>query len=343
MLSEFALTPAIFDEAAHENELDWLLQVKELASGMFPRTGVCSSIVADLYSGSWRHLAGDAAKRITDPRLAEHCKALLVQIDQILVGRPAAGIWPESDADWAAEAVASAQAEPFDQIVVPGSTKTEMTVAAQKVTVLDEVVSAKFWAGTSPDRSPRMVVREQISLLKKLLAHLEWIKVINPFGCTSESRFCYSLLAAALDCSHLTETQRAELHVQQPDTHDDADRLTRQTRLAAGAHRHLRENTTGDFEVKLFFWPREDLRERRILAGTYSKRVNSPDLESARWGLRTDHVAHETDRPEDNTDWSLLDRRSLLRWHERYSIRAANCPPAYKLTRPGVAGPEPDV
>lgn len=342
MLSEFALTPAIFDEGAHENKLDWLLQVKELGAGLFPRTGVCASLVADLYAGSWRHQASDAAKQIGDPRIAEHCKALLVQIDQILVQRPAVAEWPETDAAWATEAVGSNQVDPFDRIVAPKSTKVQMEEGAEHVRDLDEVLSAKFWSGMGPDRSPAMVVGEQVSLLGKLLAHLQWIRVINPYGCTSESRFCYTLLATAFGCNHLTQTRQAELHVQQPDTSDDVDRLARQVRLAEAAHRHLRDNTPDDFDVRLFFWRREQLRERRIIAGTYSRRLNSPELESVRWGLRTDHVAHETDKPEDNTDWSLLDRRSLLRWHEKYSRETADCPPEYRLKRSGIASPPAD-
>ena len=57
MLSEFALTPSIFDEEAQPDADLWREQLDRLLSNMFPNVSAWPVMVSNLHSGSWQKTA----------------------------------------------------------------------------------------------------------------------------------------------------------------------------------------------------------------------------------------------------------------------------------------------
>ncbi len=52
MLTEFAFTPSVFDESAHENPSQWCEQLRYLLLRMFPEATAFPVIIANLYEGA---------------------------------------------------------------------------------------------------------------------------------------------------------------------------------------------------------------------------------------------------------------------------------------------------
>ncbi len=198
MLTEFALTPSIFDEDAHEDKEAWRDQLRELISTMFPRTSVWPIVVSDLYAGSWSSHILPYIERIQDHRAKKCCQDLLSNMQRMLVVRPVCGEWPQDDIAWSREAVATHQYEPIERIVSIATTKQTMAGEFSLIRSINEVMDAGFWRGIESDASPRMIIPEQVSLLRKLCLHSEWVAIINPYGFGNEQDFWLKLLESSI-------------------------------------------------------------------------------------------------------------------------------------------------
>jgi len=159
MLTEFAFTPSIFDEDAHEDKEAWRDQLRELNSSMFPRTSAWPIVVSDLYAGSWSSHILPYVERIQDHVAKKHCQGLLTNMERMLVVRPDCRDWPnDNDVAWSREAVATHLIEPIDRIVSVVSTKQAMAGEFSLIRSIDEVMDAGFWQGIKSDASPRFMI-----------------------------------------------------------------------------------------------------------------------------------------------------------------------------------------
>ena len=228
MLTEFAFTPSVFDEAAHEDVDAWCDQLRRLTSSMFPETSAWSIIVSDLFAGAWSSQVFPFVAKIKDPKARRLCQGLATQMKRMLVSRPICGSWPESDPAWCLEAISASQLEAIERIVSTRATKVAFPQMPSVVRSIDEVMDKGFWAGIGSDASPPMVIADQVELLRKLCLHSEWVSLINPYGLTSEQDFGIKLLQA-------TFTRNA--------SYDDTEwKLLRRERLGAWFRRYVSED-----------------------------------------------------------------------------------------------------
>ena len=328
MLTEFAFTPAIFDEDAHENPDRWLGQLQDLARGLFPHIAPCSSIVANLGGGGWKSEVVNVVKNAKHPAAKLACQSLLTQIDRILVDRALRGEWPGDDVDWGREAVACHAVEPLDRIVA--SPTTRATIGNNCIRSIDEVSGAGFWRGVGTAASPKMVVNEQVGLLRKICVHSEWIALINPYCCTSEHRHCLELILANLSAPSQLGPRLIELHAE---AKDGADEATRQSNLVSRVDRAVKAQLLPGQSVSIFFWPR--LRERLFIAGRFARESGGTLRKSPRWGVSMNHVVQEVDYGDDKTHWSLLSREDTGYWFDKHiSENAVSLPVPVCIANP---------
>jgi hypothetical protein len=317
MLSEFAFTPSIFDENAHPDKDAWRDQLKELNASLFPRTSAWPVVISNLYNDSWFHCVEKVVNSISDHRAKTCCIELITRIKEILVSRPAHGEWPEADADWCREAIASHQVEPIDRIVSSKCTKSGSSNEFTSIRSLDEVLEGGFWRGIESNRSIPMVMTDQIAALRKLCLHAQWAALITPYGCNSEDEFTIQLLKMVFGRDSRFGSIDFELHTQAPDVCDHEERMRIQHRIAAHLVNRIATIQGDSQPVKLFFWPK--LLDRIMIAGTYSKDSRGASLMKPRWGVSFQHFARGTESDMAPTNWSLLPRSSVFDWSNRLS------------------------
>lgn len=330
MLTEFAFTPAVFDESANEDPELWCEQLRRLSLSMFPETSAWPVVVSDLYEGSWSGQVVPSIGKIRNPKAKVLCQGLITQIKRMMVSRPICGNWPDADAEWCHEAIASSQAEPIERIVSVGSTKEVAPQAFSSVRSIGEINDRGFWAGIESDASPRMVIKDQIAILRKLCVHSEWVALINPYGLTSEQDFGIQLLQAAFARHTSFGKPDFEFHCQEPDTSDTAEKANRQQNLSRNISHQILASHNGSQDVNVYFWP--SLRERLLIAGNYTSVSGGAKRKSPKWGVSMNHVAHQQDRVDEETEWKLLRRQRLGKWFRKYvSEDATNKPQAVSL------------
>lgn len=317
MLTEFAFTPSIFDEEAHEDKEAWRDQLKELGRNMFPRVSAWPVVVSDLYAGSWNQIVDQTVKRIKDHKARVLCEGILQHIQRALVPRPVCGDWPDEDVAWGREAVASNKLASIERIVCNTSTKTTLLEEYDMIRSLDEVEDGGFWRDITSDAHPKMIVADQINLLRKLCLHSQWVALINPYTSTNETDFALELLRMALNRPIGFGAVKVELHTQEPQgCTDKADLQARLRSVTSNVSRLVRNTLSASDVVDLYFWPK--ILERRLIAGTFATDSKGQEHKSPRWGVSMNHVARGTEPDTDPTNWSLLRKEELDIWFRRY-------------------------
>jgi len=118
MLSEFALTPTLFDEDAHPDQAAWEQEIRSLAYCLFPGRGYPSPVIlANLWSGEWENDVRRRIGRIKVPSVRLLSQTLLTKFREIMIPRPrVAGKCPEDGEGWGREALESSNQIPLPKI-----------------------------------------------------------------------------------------------------------------------------------------------------------------------------------------------------------------------------------
>ena len=332
MLTEFAFTPSIFDEDAHDDKEAWRDQLKDLGRNMFPRVSAWPVVVSDLYAGSWNQVILKLVKTMRDDKARVICEGILKNIQKVLVSRPQCRDWPDEDIAWAREAVASNAIESIERIVSNNSTKCALHDEYKMIRSLDEVEGGSFWRDITSDAHPLMIIDDQIKLLRKLCMHSEWVALINPYTSGNEIDFALELLRTAKNRSAGFTSIKFELHTQEPKGNIDA--TVRQETLRKVTH-FVSEKVCKILEasesVALFFWP--EFKERRPVAGTYTTDSDGNKQKRPRWGVSMNHVARGRYPDSDPTHWNLLREEELGVWFRKYVIEDALQKPVPAMIR----------
>jgi hypothetical protein len=332
MLTEFAFTPSIFDEDAHEDKEAWRDQLKELGRSLFPRVSAWPVVISDLYAGSWNQVANQTVQRIKDQRARLLCEGILQNMRKTLVNRPPCGDWPDEDIAWGREAIASDKAESIERIVANAATKAALLDEYNLIRSLEEVEEGGFWRGIASDASPKMIIADQVQLLRKLCLHSHWVALINAHTSTNESDFALELLQTAFNRPADFAVVKFELHTQEPQNcMDEADRQNRLRNVSSHVSRQVRSRLAASQSVDLYFWPK--LLDRLVISGTYSVDSERKQRKSPRWGVSMNHVARGSEVNAAPTEWKLLRREQLDYWFRMYvSEDAVNKPTPINIT-----------
>ncbi len=181
---------------------------------------------------------------------------------------------------------------------------------------IDEVMDAGFWRGIESDASPRMVIAEQVKLLRKLCLHSEWIAVINAHGFGSEQDFSLQLLETAFRRPSSFGPIHVELHSEAPDVVDPIQRRASEEKQADNMRPKIQRFLKTPHKVDLYFWPK--LLDRVIVAGNFVKESGGTTRKRPRWGVSMNHVARGSEPNIPPTEWKLLRPESLNDWFRKF-------------------------
>jgi len=175
MLSEFALSPAIFRAASYEDDSSVVADLCLRALGP-PFLDDC--IVRNLHDGDW-------LRQILNCRDSLHPKAkeLLKKLDKqkrLVSHNSIDVICPEGDEEWEKEALASHDQTPLTGMIFSRDSKTNRHRNNPLVDCPEKLANAGFWKDRPCSRRIPRNIEEYSSLLEPVLRHANFIAFIDP-------------------------------------------------------------------------------------------------------------------------------------------------------------------
>lgn len=173
LLSEYAITPDVFDAGSYTSEEVCGLHLQALKEVMLQE-----GLVRDLRAGAW-FKTFDNTDRAWHRRGKELLKKLRLQ--GRLVAAPAAGPQaPGCDADWATEALATHATAPLRGIVVTDSIAASFSTAPV-VSSVNKLATASWWSNRSSSLRVRRTFTEYQAALSLPLRHANSLMLVDPF------------------------------------------------------------------------------------------------------------------------------------------------------------------
>jgi len=301
MLTEYALTPHLFDDRHNAVDPQWLDRLRRFGERLVPANPkrASNTVVSDLCDGAWfsaeivsliRQLEDrkDAAPSVAIPAL-DLLKALRPRLERHLVKRPfSGGSRPMDEQGRVDEAVASGQTSgmPIHRIVAsfrlgggPHWTNLAMTE------------SEDFWETVPVIETPRADLPEQLQLLRRMSTFYNFLAFASPHlsaaGSGKDLTFALSLAKAAFQRPPgFDMPARIDLHAEaEKDPEQQANAILQRVKGELGP---------ATDRIRLFLWT--EIKERILLFGK-SDGTNKPP--SVIWAVSTTHVVRpDTDNPD---------------------------------------------
>ena len=323
MLTEYALTPHLFDDEHNAGDGEWLERLRRFGARLLPRAsaGVCNTVVSDLCDGSWYAYAFDSiiqglehrqeADRSRRLPALDLLKSLRQPLKDRLVVRPSvppAEQLPEAEDEWAGEAEASAVRLKLPIHRLVGSGRLTAGTGRHR---LDQTQDEAFWESILSAPTIPADVAEQLAAIRPLCCFYSFFAFSSPHLVAERSGgdlpFALALAKAAFARHHdFQPPRRIDLHTEG----EPASAEKRDQQAKAILERARTELGRGADIVRVFLW--QTVKERRLLVGHANEDDSRP---RAAWGVAMTHVARPgIDDPErDEHTFTLLDRPALSR------------------------------
>jgi hypothetical protein len=286
ILSEFALTPEVFDVTSYSNNgamCDLYLQkIKDVL--------IQDGLVRNLRNGEWSQLfAGN--NRPWHQRGKELLKKLIKQnrlIDRI----SEESVDPISETDWCDEALRSHENIRLDGIIVTNSIADKYK-KQNIVSSIERLSSAEWWSNRSPSLRLNRTIDEYITNLNLILKHANSIMFIDPH--IDPDKYHYNDFIRLLETSgHRDPVPLIELHrvcyrgsgrSREILNLDDIEILFRE--------KYSKALQSSGISVHVFIW--DDFHDRCLISNLVG--INMPN------GFDTDRT------PKAKTTWSRIGRK----------------------------------
>ena len=314
MLTEFALTPDLFDESRNPDLNKWIRRLIKLNKGM-TRSGddPMPVIVSNLRGSAWHYQTELRIGEIKDEIAKEECEELIDAINDVLVHRPCVeSIKSEPgkvEKQWLEEIIGTHQIASIDRIVATDEAAVSFGNGVRR---FSEVLESGFWRGIGNSKSPPPTISDQVQLLAPMCLFSEFICLVSPFfNPTSQGdyQFAREVIRASFNRpSSFGQIKRIEIHTQvMPGHNNPVQYLEEVGKMING--------TLGNQEV---FWVVgwDNLRERYLCAGDLAasggKRV--------RWSFNLSHVEREgtISSGMHEPDWTHLPKGKSLKLYNKY-------------------------
>lgn len=323
MLAEFAFTPSVFDENAHESKEAWHNELRELAQTMFHQLSPSPIMVSNLYDGSWYKEAERTVKDIADHRVRPDCEKLLAQLRQSLVFRPHYNDWPNNDFEWGREAVESAAREPIERIITSREAYEKLTADSCHVRCISDVrdKTTGFWNAITASGTVPMQIDDQVDLLHKICVHSDFLCVVTPHihgGDDDETDFAIAIIERAFKRPEGYHAVSIDIHTEGPSGQPGSDEFAKSLKSkASNIERRIRNVLSSGQMVKVFFWPR--LLHRYVVGGIHAEMPGGKIERGVRWGVALHHFARRNDDPNlPRSPWNLLNKQDLIDLFDKY-------------------------
>jgi len=334
MLTEYALTPHLFDDEHNATDGEWLERLRAFGDRLLPvsQDRVFNAVISDLYDASWyasgfvplvenleKRQEADRTKRL--PAL-DLLKALRPRIEQRLVVRPASGDYPSEEEEWATEAVASSEGSglPMHRIVASSVFAPGGTLAGKVVRLRDTSVES-FWDGVGVTQDPPANVGEQCKRITRMCWLYPFLALVSPQlhprGQGKDLAFTIEMLRVALNRPRgFLPLARFDIHAEGPFREEEREPFAKDILKRIEDELGNRAKV-----VRLFLWP--DVLERRLFVG----RADG-DRPAIVWVVSVTHVARpDTDGPDqDHATFAVLPPSAASKLASRYYSHVSRKP-----------------
>ena len=323
MLTEYALTPHLFDDEHNARDSKWLEQLQEFGKRLLPvdEAQVFNTIISDLYDGSWyesnfkpiiqnieSRQKKDFSERI--PAL-DLLKEIRRRISEFLVKRPASKRkYPDSEMDWIDEAIASSLQ--FNLSVGKIVTSSQIS-SDERWNRLDESWKANLWEGVPVVQCPTADMGDQISRFQRVCSFYDFLAFASPqidIHGSKDLDFFIELVKKSSDRPNgFDKLLCFDLH-----TKSDVSQLSQQQLTARIKERLTQKLGENAKLIRLYLWP--EMLERRLLCG-YDRGDGKPKII---WSFSLSHVVRpQLDGPtQEDMTFSVLPARQTSRLRDRY-------------------------
>lgn len=305
MLTEYALTPHLFDDRHNADDPQWLDRLRRFGERLLPANPkrACNTVVSDLCDGVWFSTEMVSLIRQLEQRQNEDrsvaipvldlLKRLRPRLERHLVQRPfSGGTWPTDEQGWAEEAVASGRSSrmPIHRIVVSDSLGAGPAWAD-----LSAAKEEDFWETTPLTASPRADLGEQSQLIRRMCTFYNFLAFASPYlnaaGSGKDLAFAVGLAKAAFQRPPGFDMPvRIDLHTEGTIA-GDAERKADAEAILQRVQSELGPATS---TVRVFLW--REIKERTMLFGKSDGSGNPPRIV---WAVSATHVARpDTDNPD---------------------------------------------
>jgi len=320
MLKEIALTPEVFNPNSYSNEDNLLSHMRTMGSRLLFYSGANPFMLSNLYDGSLRQEIIKTVQAI-EPPIKYTIQNMCEKLAPLFVTRPPMGNWPDSDENWALEAINSSQNndKKINRIVACEETAKSLRTQGYKLSGVFETQDEVFWQDMySHDHIP-MIIQEQISSLRLICLHAGFIAVSSAYikgTDTDETEFVLELIKKTVYLNY-NSIVLFHVHAEGPDIHEAGpDYENRLNHLTTNIKQKLLEVSNDKAKIILYVWPK--LRERILLAGISTTR-DGKLVPNARWGIHLGHIARPNEKStSDYTEWKILGKCGLMDWHRYF-------------------------
>ncbi|MFH1614298.1 MAG: hypothetical protein ABIG61_04335 [Planctomycetota bacterium] len=313
MLTEYALTPHVFDDEHNSNNPQWLEQLRAFGNRLLPvdQEQTFNTVISNLYSGSWYEsnflqIINSLEERQKTLHSKLHALDLLKQmrprIERHLIVRPAVKEdYPLKEEDWHAEAVLTNARTTLPIHRIVGSSKLKVENNGYRLDQINN--NDRFWDRIADRQWLEAKVETQVNYIKKMCSFYSFIGIASPhLSCLGSGRdlnFAIALIKSALDREHgLGAVQRLDLHTQGPYT-GESERNT----FAQNVMRRLQQEFDNKASlINLYLWP--SLLERHLMFG----KATGGEKPNTVWAISATHFARpDSDGPnQDPATFTLL-------------------------------------
>jgi hypothetical protein len=340
MLTEYALTPYLFDDQHNSDDPEWLERLRAFGERLLPTDSgrMSNTVVSDLCDGSWYAtgflpLLQDLERRRNEDHTTLTALALLKtlrpRLEGCLVKRPFCDdLLPDSEEQWACEAETSSARSrlPIHRIV--GSHR--LAPGPQRHT-LPQTQEETFWDTVPVTQTIPADMGQQLAAVQRMCSLYSFLAFASPqlsaLGSGKDLNFAIEFARAALRRPRdFPPPQRIDLHAEGT-TDGEAQRAQQAEAILRRVEADLGPATS---LVRVLLW--RTVKERRLLVGHSDSSDGHPRV---LWAVAMTHVARpDTDSPaRDRHTFSVLDRRETSRLSsELYSDTARQLYPGSPWT-----------
>ena len=172
MLSEYALTPDIFDSTCYSNPETCDIFLQGLKEPLLQE-----ALVRDLRDGQWGQYIRDDLKR-WHPRTKELIKKLITQ-NRLRPFNSVLNNTPSNYKDWCLESLAAHAVEPLNGVITSNILIEEFKKNA-KVASIEKLSSAPWWQNRSPSVRLKRNINDYLTCLHLVLTHANSLMFIDP-------------------------------------------------------------------------------------------------------------------------------------------------------------------
>ena len=295
MLTEYAITPQIFEWEHNSDRPEWLDLLRSFCARLFGE-GRDGTVISNLYDGSWFKggfiTSYDFAKKHRHD-VAVILSEIIKQCERRCVLRPEIqGTYPCTEAEWVDEAKDATP--PICQIVASSS-----DFGVNNFFSLEE----PFW--TENRKTKYLVPNTQLQIreIARLIQFSSAIALVCPFFCRGldcntrainpheESIFPMEILKQKIaSYNRITPLHRVDVHVEYNTQYNKVE-------LAKGVANHIRIHISQNECHSVNVFIRDKITDRRILFGD----SNNNDFK-LRWAISATHFPIRTDDSRQNLD-----------------------------------------